>query len=176
MLVRSRRFLAVLLVLAGCSVPVGPVALPPAPREPPPPPIAADRSVVAQGVVNEANRVRRAEGLVELITTDVLTRAAIGHARELAQRGVLDHTGTTPGRATMTERIVAEGGTWTAAAENLARTVGEPAAVPATTIRLWLGSAGHRRNLLNPIYTHTGVGAVSDAAGRWFIVQLYVRP
>jgi uncharacterized protein YkwD len=36
---------------------------------------------------------------------------------------------------------------------------------------MWMNSPGHRANILNPAYTHIGIGAVKTSAGRWYGVQ-----
>jgi uncharacterized protein YkwD len=46
----------------------------------------------------------------------------------------------------------------TSAAENLSRA----AATPAEIVEAWLGSYGHRQNLLDPTLTDTGVACVRD--------------
>jgi uncharacterized protein YkwD len=46
----------------------------------------------------------------------------------------------------------------TTAAENLSRAAASPAAV----IDAWMGSPGHRPNLLDPALTEIGVGCVID--------------
>jgi uncharacterized protein YkwD len=51
-------------------------------------------------------------------------------------------------------------------AENIAQTT-----TAEDAVRLWLGSAGHRANILNCAYTHTGIGQVG---GRW--TQLFYTP
>lgn len=131
---------------------------------------------VAAEVLRAADRARAAEGMVTLAVDAALNQAAQAHAEELASRRTLDHTSTTPGRTTMADRIRAAGGTWVRAAENLASTTGTAGTVPAQAIRLWLSSPGHRRNLLEPAYTHTGAGVAVDGAGLWYIVQLYTVP
>jgi uncharacterized protein YkwD len=42
-------------------------------------------------------------------------------------------------------------------------------------MNMWMNSAGHRANLLNPNYTGIGIAAVTDSSGRWYGVQDFVR-
>ena len=161
------------MMAAACMVPL---AVAPPPEQAVVVPAPAEHAEVARGVVAEANRVRREAGLPGLVDNDTLARAALEHARELAQTRVLDHTSRTPGRETVTLRIEAAGGTWRAAAENLAQTHGAAARVPAEVVRMWQGSPGHHRNVFSDVYTHTGVGVAVDTRGYWYVVQLYVRP
>jgi uncharacterized protein YkwD len=126
-------------------------------------------------VIELGNRARADADARPLREVDVLTTAAQEYARELAQRRLLDHASATPGRTTPAQRIEAAGGTWKRAAENLA-SMSDYTNVPRVTINLWLNSPPHRRNLLDPAYTTTGVGVARDASGTWYIVQLYVLP
>lgn len=59
-----------------------------------------------------------------------------------------------------------------------ARRVGENIAYGNVTadamMTMWMNSPGHRANILNPAYTHIGIGAVKTAGGRWYGVQDFV--
>ena len=37
----------------------------------------------------------------------------------------------------------------------------------------WMGSTGHRQNILNPSYRLLGVGAAQDTDGRWYAAQVF---
>jgi uncharacterized protein YkwD len=133
-------------------------------------------AAVEREVIAEVNRTRESQGLRALHADAALNRAAREHSEELALRRTLDHTSTHPARRTMTMRIDAAGGSWTRAAENLANMSGPASSVATQTVRLWLRSEGHRRNMLEPSYTQTGVGLAIDERGVWYITQLYVLP
>jgi uncharacterized protein YkwD len=141
-----------------------------------PPPTTAELEAVARAVLERANAVRAEVKAPALREVPALTTAAQQYAVELAARQRLEHTSPTPGRKTMTDRIEAAGGTWQSAAENLASTSDVMVDVPRVVIELWLTSAGHRRSLLDPSFTTTGVGVARDARGNWYVVQLYVLP
>lgn len=59
-----------------------------------------------------------------------------------------------------------------------ARRVGENIAYGNVTadamMRMWMNSPGYRANILNPSYTHVGLGAVKTSTGRWYGVQDFV--
>jgi uncharacterized protein YkwD len=163
----------VVILLAGCTVPIGvPTG---AGSGGAAPPSGSSLTALEREVVAEVNRTRQGNGRARLVEDAVLARAARGHAEELASRRTLTHTSTDPARRTMTMRIEAAGGTWTRAAENLASMSGSASNVPAQTVRVWMGSDGHRRNLLEADYTHTGVGIAVDSRGVWYVTQIYVR-
>ena len=105
-----------------------------------------------------------------------LDQAARAHAQELAARRTLDHNSTDPELRTPGMRATAAGVTWSSIAENLASMSGAAASVGAQTGSIWMNSSGHRNNLLNARYTHTGVGVAVDDRGVWYVTQLYVLP
>ena len=39
----------------------------------------------------------------------------------------------------------------------------------------WMGSEGHRANILTPTYRAVGMGAARDADGRWWVAQVLGR-
>jgi uncharacterized protein YkwD len=59
-----------------------------------------------------------------------------------------------------------------------ARGVGENVAygnvTPEQLVAMWMNSAGHRANILNPAFTHLGVGEVTTSAGRVYGVQVFL--
>jgi uncharacterized protein YkwD len=131
---------------------------------------------MARTVLVEANRARQAQGRGALIADPGLDRAAMRYATELANLRRLSHESPVIGYETLTKRIEAEGVKWQRAGENLASLRGGTTTVPKQTIDMWLNSSGHRANLLNAEYTHSGVGVAVDLYGAWYIVQVYVRP
>ncbi|MBR9989664.1 MAG: CAP domain-containing protein [Gemmatimonadetes bacterium] len=175
MMTTGRAALAGFVVLfAGCTVPPGiPAGSTSAPGEQA---SGAAITAVARAVVAEVNHTRQENGLAPLREDALLSRAAREHSEELASRRTLTHTSTNPARRTMTMRIEAVGVVWSRAAENLANMSGSASSVPEQTARMWMGSDGHRRNMLEPAYTHTGVGVAIDQRGIWYITQLYVLP
>lgn len=59
-----------------------------------------------------------------------------------------------------------------------ARGVGENVAfgnvTPEALVRMWMESPGHRANVLNPAFTHLGVGDVTTSTGRVYAVQVFL--
>jgi uncharacterized protein YkwD len=182
-----RAQLLLALVCVGCSIPLGdPTIRPPARLALPPAdgvvlpgdvvPAAGPYAALAGQVLEEINRVRAAADVGILAADSRLDQAAVEHARELAGRRVLDHESMRPERRTMMLRVETAGVAWRSVAENLAQVPGSRGGVARQTARAWLDSPGHRRSMLDARYTHTGVGVAEDAAGHWYIVQLYVLP
>lgn len=132
---------------------------------PPAPPPATSASIpgdVAAQVIGLANAQRAAAGRTALVAHPALTAAALAHSRDQVAMGRMTHTGSDGSNAGT--RIVRAGYTWRAWAENVAH--GYPTA--ADVIGGWMGSPGHRANMLNPAFVHIGIAAVADANGRLY--------
>lgn len=103
----------------------------------------------------------------------VLTRAARRHSAEMAGTGVFGHD--TSNGAPFWRRLVAQGlprGRRTA--ENIAMVPICDRTTAARVVDMWMRSAAHRRNLLDPALRLTGVGvAVTPHCGRVLITADY---
>ncbi|WP_217711483.1 sigma-70 family RNA polymerase sigma factor [Actinomadura sp. NAK00032] len=150
-----------------------------APSTPPPTPEAApDKArvtprrapaTVEQRVVTLVNAERAAAGCRPLRVSPALHRAAQRHSADMASHRVLDHRGS--GGDGPWERITAAGFRWNAWAENIARGQSGPPAVVDT----WMGSPGHRANILNCGFTMVGIGLVQGSGGPWW-TQVFATP
>lgn len=94
-----------------------------------------------------------------------LTNAAQGHADDMNTHGYFSHTGRDG--SNVGSRVTREGYSWSRVGENIA--YGYPDADAVMTG--WLKSDGHCANLMNPNYTHLGVGK-----GGSYWVQVFARP
>lgn len=106
-------------------------------------------------LIAAVNAARAGEGLPPLALNGRLTAAACRQAQDLAGRALhdveaLSHKGRDG--STLAVRLQEAGYAYRTAAENLAAGVADP----QETLRLWLASAGHRRNLLNPAVREAG--------------------
>jgi uncharacterized protein YkwD len=111
-------------------------------------------------MVRELNRIRHSHGLPGLRGSPSLHRSSTRYARYLMRRGVFAH------RARL---AVASRFHW--AGENLELHSGW-AAKPRSTVRRWMGSAGHRALILSSDFRLIGVGRArgwfnSSAATIW---------
>ncbi len=113
------------------------------------------------------NTTRSDSGLPPLGLSDALTREAQAHACDMAARGYFSHT--SPDGTSMDDRLRRARLPGTCrGAENIAR---GQADIPAV-MRSWMGSAGHRRNLLDGRLTQVGFGL--GTGNIW--VQLFAGP
>lgn len=114
---------------------------------------AVDASV--QLALTRINELRRQAGAPPLTLSAQLVAAAQGHANDMAAKGYFSHT-SQDGR-TPAQRINATGYSFTTYGENIAWGYANWNAA----LTAWMGSAGHRANLLSTRFLHVGLGAKS---------------
>ncbi|MET0304932.1 MAG: CAP domain-containing protein [Solirubrobacterales bacterium] len=133
---------------------------------------APPRTAVERGIRVCANRARRAHGLAPLAFSKPLTQAARLHAHNMARLGFFDHTD--PQGRGVGERVAIfdRAGRFTYLGENIAAGQGSA----ASACDSWMGSAGHRANILNPEFTHIGGGFAAGRPYRRYYVQVFGRP
>lgn len=127
------------------------------------------------------NQIRAEHNLPLLREHRRLRKAAVGHSRDMVRDGFFEHT--TPQGVTMVDRIlkaryVREDHGW-ALGENLEWGTGS-LATPRGAVEAWMGSPGHRANILKRSFREMGVGVVlgvpvSDADGATYTVDFGVR-
>ncbi len=136
----------------------------PAPK--PPTPAPAPSSSIASQVLAYTNQARARAGCSALSLSSTLSRAAQGHAADMAGHDYFSHT-SRDGRSFGT-RIRNAGWTRTAGlAENIA--AGQTS--PAVVVKAWMDSPGHRANLLNCAYRYLGVGYATGGTYNKYWVQ-----
>ena len=99
--------------------------------------------------LHNAERAKDHKG--ELKIDDKLSAAAQDYAEYLDRNGKFSHTadGKGPG-----SRVSAKGFRWRAVGENIAKARTQP----ATVVRLWMHSPGHKANILNSKFKNVGFG------------------
>jgi len=104
-----------------------------------------------QSLLGEMNRVRAEHGLAPFQIDPALERTARAHSADMIRRDYFNH-------GALKSRLQAAGARGPIFGENLAWGVG-PQAAAAAIVGLWMGSPGHRRNLLRPGFQRIGVAA-----------------
>ncbi|GAA1775775.1 CAP domain-containing protein [Luedemannella helvata] len=137
---------------------------------PAPPPDLAGNPGYEDTVLTLVNQERAKAGCAELTRDSRLAKAARAHSADMAARGYFDHT--TPEGVTFAKRILKAGYRYSWAAENIAAGQSSPASV----MKGWMNSSGHRANILNCTLTNLGVGLVYSADGRPYWTQDFGRP
>jgi uncharacterized protein YkwD len=110
----------------------------------------ADPAQYAAELVVETNDARAQEGLAALTVSSCATSQALDRAAALSGGKELEHAPLTPVAAACAPAALT--------AENLARA----AATPHDVVAAWLGSSGHRANLLDPDLRQVGIGCLLD--------------
>ncbi len=159
-----------LALVAGCTAaPTPPAPAPPSPTTPaaPGPTPAPDW---AAEMLASINGHRAAVGAAPLQLCATLITAAQRHSEDQAATSRMSHTGSNG--STLSQRANAAGYLgWNALAENVA--AGYPSV--SSVMGGWMGSSGHRANLLSGSYEHVGVGRAASANGTLYWTQVFGR-
>jgi len=105
-------------------------------------------------VVRLVNEIRTKNGLKPLTYDWQLARVARYKSQDMKENRYFSHT--SPIYGSPFQMIKSFGITYRSAGENIAKGQATPQAV----VNAWMGSAGHRANILNASFTHIGVGYV----------------
>lgn len=112
----------------------------------------------SQQVIYLTNLERERAQLPPLKENPLLMQAAQAHAEAMATGDFAGHDDPYTGTSA-SDRVSAVGYRWSTVSEN----VGAGYASPAEAVQAWMGSPGHRDNLLNPLIREIGVGYVFEA-------------
>ncbi|MEK9970799.1 MAG: CAP domain-containing protein, partial [Ferrovibrio sp.] len=132
-------------------------------------PLRAMDALWQSEILFHVNAARIAQGLAPLQWDARLAAAAAVHGSDLQTCKRLAHDGC--GGSTLPQRVTGAGFSLRRASENLALCPCDA----ATVVRLWLGSEGHRRNLLDPDVSALGADTRIDTADlrrqQWVLVM-----
>ncbi|WP_453992238.1 CAP domain-containing protein [Bacillus nitroreducens] len=103
-------------------------------------------------VIDLTNAQRQKNGLPALKTDSALSKVAKTKSNDMQQKNYFSHTSPTYGSPF--DMIRDFGVSYKTAGENIAKGQSSPEAV----VNAWMNSEGHRKNILNPDFTHIGVG------------------
>lgn len=117
-----------------------------------------------RAVLAEINVVRRRHGLAALRVDAPLRAAADAHSKSMATRGFFAHE--SPDGSSFSKRVARYyprgRGSWSAG-ENLLWS--SPSVDAAGSVRMWMNSPPHRRNLLRASWREIGLSALHVPAG-----------
>jgi uncharacterized protein YkwD len=136
-------------------------------------PKAQDLRAMEKRVFALANNQRWAMNVPALIWSDAVAAAAREHSTNMMTRGFFSHQD--PERGDLAARLNAGGIRWMRCAENIFREWGyiEPV---WTAIVEWMHSPGHKQNLMEAAFTHSGVGIAMSGREEYFMAQIFVVP
>jgi uncharacterized protein YkwD len=121
-------------------------------------------------MLGQVNSQRAAAGVAPVALCPRLLLAAQLHSQDQAARNTMSHTGSNG--SSLTDRMAAIGYTgWTALGENVAAGYGSVDSVMSG----WMGSAGHRANILSANFTHVGFGRADGSRGTPYWTQNFGR-
>ncbi|MGD6978666.1 CAP domain-containing protein [Citricoccus sp. CH26A] len=129
------------------------------------------------------NEQRTQNGLAALEVDQGVSNAAIKHSQNMARTGIFSHVINGKGPA---DRLKDENVSFSAYGENIyhnwCQMNGKPAyavdGFPHKAVTAWMNSAGHRANILNPDFTHTGIGIWAiprDNKGYMYTTQVFIK-
>lgn len=103
---------------------------------------------------------------------DRLAEVAREHSLDMAQRGYFNHV--SPDGSTPDVRVTRAGIAWQGMGENIAE-YGDVTRAEAAFMNEPRFEHNHRHNILNPKFTHVGVGIVRGADGMFYITQEFAQ-
>ncbi|WP_457650745.1 CAP domain-containing protein [Profundibacter sp.] len=155
----------------------------------------------------EVNYFRCRAGLRPVRSDSGLRKLANGHSKWMARARNMSHTSTVSGRRTLGDRLKRSGIRWKAAAENIGmvhrfqleaqRFYGDSSSCQFTNssghkiqphsykslaryiVKLWMGSPGHRHNIMDQRMTKVGTAIALDRkakyCGTYYITQNFAQ-
>ncbi len=133
-------------------------------------PLFTTIKAIEQEVIRLTNIERQKYGLSPLAHNWELSRVARYKSADMRDRNYFSHTSPTYGSPF--DMMKSFGIVYQTAGENLAR--GQNTASAA--VKGWMGSAGHRKNILNQAFTQIGVGYAVDSRGTKYWTQMFIKP
>ncbi|MGE7439742.1 CAP domain-containing protein [Kitasatospora sp. NPDC001175] len=123
----------------------------------------------AQQIVDAVNAERAKAGCKPLTVNAKLQAVAQEHSDDMAARNYYEHD--TPEGVDPGTRITNAGYGWQNWGENIYQSPKDP----ATAMDGWMNSPAHRDNILDCVFTQTGVGVNLSANGPWW-TEDFARP
>lgn len=126
------------------------------------------KEIEAHDLVN-AERIQA--GRAALTMREDLRVVARAHSEDMAARGFFEHEN--PDGLDPFERMANANITFNTAGENIHANQGfaDPAAIAVTG---WMNSSGHRANILNGGFTHTGMGVAITPSNKYYFTQVFI--
>ncbi|WP_406621797.1 CAP domain-containing protein [Bacillus atrophaeus] len=113
-------------------------------------------SAYEKKVVELTNAERQKQGLKPLQIDEKLSKSAHAKSQDMKDKNYFDHQSPTYGSPF--DMMKSFGISYKTAGENIAQ--GQK--TPEEVVKAWMNSQGHRENIMNPSFTHIGVGYVES--------------
>lgn len=124
---------------------------------------------IEEELLNSLNRERTSRGLKALISHPLLLSASLAHCRKMADENTLSHD--FPNYKTLSQRLGDLHIPFLACGENVAFS---QSIIGDRIHQGFMNSEGHRRNILNPDFTHIGLRAVRTGDD-FYVTQTFAR-
>jgi uncharacterized protein YkwD len=121
-------------------------------------------------LVNLINAERSRRGLTPLQINPLLMQVAEAHSQDMIDRNFFSHTN--PDGLEPWDRISSGGYNWLYAGEN----IGAGYTTPQAMFNAWMGSLGHRANILSVSFTEIGIGYVTGGSYGHYWTADFARP
>jgi uncharacterized protein YkwD len=132
--------------------------------------MTAAEEAFADEVLWRTNEERASAGLPPLLWHNAAAEVAYQHCRDMDERDFFAHVN--PDGWSLPERYTAAGVAFTTYGENIAR--GQ--STPEEVVHTWINSPDHRASILNPAFTHLGVGVRIRLDGPWWTQDFLTPP
>lgn len=123
---------------------------------------------IEHDVIALCNQERAKYGLGALLPDWQTSRVARHKSHDMRDKRYFSHTSPTYGSPF--DMLKAYNIFYRTAGENIAMGQTSPQAV----VRGWMNSEGHRKNILNPNFSHIGVGYAEGGSGRYYWTQMFI--
>jgi uncharacterized protein YkwD len=133
--------------------------------------VRRDIESLEQQCLDEVNDIRRLRHLRPLSLLEDLLPVAREYSRRMAEERFFSHTD--PEGRSVRERVDEADIRWRMLGENLAYANGYINPV-AASLRGWMESAGHRRNILDPDYRKTAIGVWVSSNGTVYFTEIFL--
>lgn len=143
---------------------------PPASGLPAIPNVPAANEKIMDEIIVLINKERAKVGAPALKVHEGVEDIALIKSKDMVDNNYFAHESPTLGL--YSDLLKKAGISYRAAGENLV--AGYTTAESA--VNAWMNSPGHKQNLLNPVYTHTGVGTYTGGAYRMYHTQIFITP
>lgn len=129
--------------------------------------IPTSYSTMMDEVTALTNNYRAQNGLAPVTLDSTLTNVATIRSEEGVQQGYISHTRSDGSNVTAIANNW--GVNWRIMGENL----GRYQTTPSQLVNMWIDSASHRANLVNPSFERVGVGIARAADGGYYFTQIF---
>jgi uncharacterized protein YkwD len=126
-------------------------------------PVAGSELATGHAVICLVNAERTARGLPALREAPLLDLAAARFAAQMVALRFFDHVA--PDGSVLDDRVAATGYAAASLGEDIGEGAGADASSAAAIVAMWMDSAPHRANILDPGFRDAGAGAVLGDAG-----------